>query len=862
MPESAVLEKLKCTHCGEPCDDEIIHQGDAVFCCTGCQTVFGLLNESGLGAYYGLDKDQPGINMRKVAEDTRFEYLDDPSVQHEILDFSDGQLARVTLKTPQIHCASCIWLLENLHRLNPAVKFAQVYFDRREVAVRFDIQELPLSKLAALLSSIGYTPDFSLDRLETKKKSDPNRPIYLKIGIAGFAFGNIMLFSLPEYLAGSGGVDAQFLKLFGALNIALALPVFLYSSLDFFKPALMSVQQRQWSMDIAISLGIIAMFFRSLYEIAMGLSIGYMDSFTMLVFLLLVGRLFQRKTYETLSFERDYKSYFPLSVIRLDNAGVEHSVAATRIEEGDTVVIRNGELLPADAMLLEPAAAMDFSFVTGESEPISVKKGDLVYAGGRNTGTSARFLVSKPVSGSYLTRLWNNEEFRKSRDETLRSLSQRFSRYFSPAVLAIAALSAIYWMPSSPATAINAFTAVLIVACPCALALSAPFTLGWATNLMSRARLYLKNGEVIEHLASVDTIVFDKTGTLTEREKGEVRFVGRNLSDSELQAVTVLLHENTHPLGRQIFRYLSGSAGDAAPRTISRPFEATSSKTTTSLSTTKPALTSSSANAENTSLATAFAKTTNPAASIGSTTISGYTEVPGKGVKADIDGVTVMAGSASWVGAEKQTEKEAATSRVYIRIGGETAGYFEVRTRYRQGIHTLLKDLKGRINMYLLSGDNDKERANLSEYFDQDKLLFEQSPHDKLEVIRSLRSTGKGVLMIGDGLNDAGALRSSTVGVSLAEDTSSFTPASDVIMDAASLTRLDRVLDFARSSKRIIYVSFAISVLYNIVGLGFAVTGTLSPLICAIIMPISSVSVIAWTTAATHWSAWRKELYQ
>jgi P-type Cu+ transporter len=811
MPESTVIEKLKCTHCGELCDDEIIRQEEAVFCCTGCQTVFGLLNESGLGAYYGLDKDQPGINMRKVAEDSRFEYLDDPSVQQKILDFTDGQLARVTLKTPQIHCASCIWLLENLHRLNEAVKFAEVYFDRREVAIRFDIQELPLSRLAALLSSIGYTPDFNLDRLDTKKKTDPNRPLYLKIGIAGFAFGNIMLFSLPEYLSGSGGVDAQFLKLFGALNIVLALPVFLYSSLDFFRPALLSIQQRQWSMDIAISLGIMAMFFRSLYEIAMGLSIGYMDSFTMLVFLLLVGRLFQKKTYETLSFERDYKSYFPLSVIRLGPAGEEQSVAATRIVEGDTVVIRNGELLPADAILLEPAAAMDFSFVTGESEPVGVRKGDLVYAGGRNTGISARFRVSKPVSGSYLTRLWNNEEFRKSRDETLRSLSQRFSRFFSPAVLAIAALSAIYWMPSSPATAINAFTAVLIVACPCALALSAPFTLGWATNLMGRARLYLKNGEVIEHLASVDTIVFDKTGTLTEREKGEVRFVGRDLCDEELEAVTLLLHENTHPLGRQIFRYLFSQT--QIP--VSRP--------------TPP--------------------------------ITGYTEIAGSGVKAVIGDVPVMAGSAEWVDAERQLNKDAATSRVYIRIGNQVAGYYEVRTRYRQGMGELLKRLASKSRLYLLSGDNDKEKTHLSEYFDSDKLLFEQSPHDKLEMVRSLRSAGNSVLMIGDGLNDAGALRSSTVGVSLAEDTSSFTPASDVIMDASSLNRLDRVLAFARSSKRIIYTSFTISVLYNIVGLGFAVTGMLSPLICAIIMPISSVTVIAWTTLATHWSAWRKELY-
>lgn len=812
MPDTVTIEKTICSHCGESCDEEIIRQDNLVFCCTGCQTVYGLLQESGLGSYYDMNADTPGISMRTVIADNRFDYLDDPTILHQIVDFTDGKQARITLKTPQIHCASCIWLLENLHRLNHAVKFAEVYFDKREVAVKFDIEALPLSKLAAVLSSIGYTPDFNLDKLDQKKEISLNRSTYLKIGVAGFAFGNIMLFSLPEYFAGSQGVDIQFRTLFGALNIILALPVFIYSSQDFFRPAWLSVVQRQWSMDIAISLGIIAMFFRSLYEITAGLSPGYMDSFTMLVFLLLVGRLFQKKTYDSLSFERDYRSYFPLSVIRLKDDGTEESIAATKIAENDTLIIRNGELLPADAILLDDCSALDFSFVTGENDPVEVVKGDLVYAGGRNTGTSARFSVIKPVSGSYLTRLWNNEEFRKPREETLKSLSQKFSRYFSPGVLLIAFLSALYWLPSSPSTAINAFTAVLIVACPCALALSAPFTLGWATNLLGRAKLYLKNGEVVEHLSGIDTIVFDKTGTLTQRDKGEVKFVGRNLTAEELQGIILLLHENTHPLGRHVFRHLTGVKAVKLPEGSIRQ----------------------------------------------------YKEVSGKGVEAVVNGNEVRMGSFEWVQADKaahtESLKSTEASRIYLRIGEEITGYFEIKTRYRPGLEGLLQSLSGISRLLLLSGDNDKERAHLQPYFGAENLRFEQSPEDKLVMVQQLRDEGHSVLMVGDGLNDAGALRSSTVGVSIAEDTSAFTPASDVIMAAESFSKLDRVLDFARRSKRIIYISFAISVLYNVIGLGFAVTGTLSPLVCAIIMPVSSVTVIAWTTLATHWAAWKTEI--
>ncbi len=802
------IEKLTCTHCGDTCEEETITSGDAVFCCTGCHTVYDLLNESGLGTYYDIEEEAPGISMKKVAQMKRFEHLDDPSVQHKLLDYTDGKVANVTFKTPQIHCSSCIWLLENLHRLNPAVRKSEVFFGRREASISFNIQKLPLSELAALLTSIGYEPDLSLDKLDQKHEAPSNRPLYLKIGIAGFAFGNIMLFSLPEYLSGPGGLDRQFLTLFGALNIILALPVFLYSSLDFYRPAITSIRQRQWSMDIAISIGIIAMFGRSLYEILSGYGVGYMDSFTMLVFLLLVGRLFQKKTFDTLSFERDFKSYFPLSVTRLINNS-EQSVAATQLEKEDVVLIRNGELLPADSILMDAETSMDFSFVTGEFNPVTVRKGELVYAGGRNKGTAARFKLVNPVSGSYLTRLWNNEEFRKPKEETLRSLSQNFSRYFSPAVLSIATLAALYWLPSSPATAINAFTAVLIIACPCALALSAPFTLGWATNILSRNKLYLKNGETTEHLATIDSIVFDKTGTLTIRNDAQVEFIGRELTDHEKRLLFKLLHQNTHPVGRAVYHHLDSLKTPANGKLYE---------------------------------------------------IKDYKEFSGKGIEARIDNDILRIGSAKFIGAG-QTHDKASGSLMYVSINGEVPGYFSINSLYREGLRELLTNLKKSAETWLLSGDNEKEKDALLPCFNNENhLIFNQSPEDKLEFVKKLQNSGKHVLMIGDGLNDAGALKASTVGVSIAEDTSSFTPASDVIMDAGSLSYLDRVLAFSKKSVRIIHISFAISVLYNVIGLAYAVTGTLSPLICAIIMPVSSVSVILFTTLATHYSAWKRGL--
>lgn len=841
--------KLLCQHCGEVCTEEVISSDDKVFCCNGCLAVYDLLHESGLQGYYESDLGSPGISLKNTGN-MNFEYLDHAEISSRVLNYRDNTLAIATFRTPQIHCASCVWLLENLSRINPHVKHSQVFFEKREVTIRFDISRLPLSELVRLLSKIGYKPDLNLDKVSQKKQVTGNRSLYLKIGVAGFAFGNIMLFSLPDYLAGAEGVDDQFLRLFGGLNILLALPVFFYSSLDFFRPAWNSIKNRFWSMDIAISLGIIAMFFRSLYEIFNGLSIGYMDSFTMLVFLLLVGRLFQKKTYDQLSFDRDYRSYFPLAVTRLTN-GMEQSVAATQILKDDHILIRHSELLPADAVLISESASLDYSFVTGEADPVLVHKGQTCYAGGRNTDTSAEFRVINPVSASYLTRLWNHDVFAKRDISSIHSLSQQFSRYFSPAVLAIAALSALYWYPSSPSTAINAFTAVLIVACPCALALSAPFTLGWVTNLLSRNKVYLKKGEVAEILASSDTLVFDKTGTLTRRDSNEINFYGRDLSSREIDLLTSLLHENTHPHGRAFYQWLRKNRYN-----------------------------------------------------FGQHIISNYKEVTGAGVSGYVDGVLVKIGSASWIGVDNvDSESEylrhrrdqerpgdirnSATGavqsshfrsrefsvvsdisesgsvqhpRLYFSIDGEVPGYAEIRSTFRDGVEGLINRLKHKFDLFVLSGDNSRDKIRLSGLFDENMLLFNQSPQDKLNTIETLNSQGRRTVMVGDGLNDAGALMASHVGISVSDDTVSFTPASDIIMDSEALSNIDKILDFCRAGVKIIYTSFGISVLYNIVGLGFAVTGTLSPLVCAIIMPVSSITVIAYTSLATHWTAKRKGL--
>ena len=799
MAELIIDNAVGCAHCGDPCPEGHVIHDDKDFCCQGCAAVYSLLSESGLEAYYLLDEETPGISRRKTGRKARYEFLDEPEMREKLLSFTDGRKSTITLSLPQIHCSACIWLLEHMQRLAPGILRSEVSFSRREATVTFDENQTSLRKVVEVLDRIGYEPDLKIDSIEKRTVSRADRAFYIKLGLAGFAFGNIMLFSLPEYLAGAGGIDTQFIHLFGHLNLILALPVLLYSSTVFYRPALLSIRQRQWNMDIAISLGILAMFFRSTYEILTGYGVGYMDSFTMLVFFLLAGKLFQRKTFDRLSFDRDYRSYFPLSTL-VQKGETEQAVPAIRLQVGDIVVLRHGELLPADARLLSGKARIDYSFVTGESDEIAVEKGQVVYAGGRIMGSRVELVVTSPVSQSYLTSLWNRSEFREERDDTLHSLSRRFSRFFAPTIVLIAIGSALYWLPQSPATAINAFTAVLIIACPCALALTTPFTLGWVTGILGRNRFYLKSAEVAEKIAVTDTIIFDKTGTLTFPQQARVRFSGMPLSDQTCNHLASGLRQSTHPVSRSILRYLDHPGNDMPDF---------------------------------------------------------FEEVPGRGIAFGIGGKQYRVGNAGFADgvSEEQIAGQSEKTRSYVSRDGDCLGFFEISGRYRPGLVQLMERLRRRFTLHLLSGDTAGEKEALKPLFgDESRMHFEKKPEQKLEYVRDL-SRQRNVLMIGDGLNDAGALRASTTGIAVTDDTGTFTPSSDAILHSSILDKLDSFIDFTRYSRRVIKMSFGLSLMYNVIGLSFAVTGTLSPLVCAIIMPISSVTVILFTTAATHLGA-------
>ena len=797
---------LQCYHCGEACDSSI-SADKKYFCCDGCKFVFQLLQENGLCNYYELS-EKPGIKVKGKFSSQRFAYLDNEEVKRKLIRFDDGRQCHVSFYLPQMHCASCIWLLESLHTIDTGILFSKTNFQRKEVFIDFDTSKISLRKVVELLAFIGYEPYISLNEGQKKKTKKISRKKIFKIGVAGFCFSNIMMLSFPEYFSSGNIGHADLQKVFAYLNLALSLPVFFYSANEFFISAWKGLRQKWLNIDAPIALAILVTFLRSVYEIISGTGAGYLDSMSGIVFFMLVGRWFQDKTYDSFSFDRDYKSYFPLGVTLIKNEREETSTI-NKLKKGDKILIRQNEMIPADAFITEGEGDIDYSFVSGENTPLLKRKGELVYAGGRQLGASIEMEVVNPVEQSYITQLWNNDVFtqQKNRDK---SFVHPWSRYFTLILFLIAGGAALYWGVNDPSKILPAVTASLIVACPCSLLLSATFTFGNMLRHFGKNKFYLKNSSVIEALSRINTIVFDKTGTLTHSSQANVFYEGEKLEKEEISMIYSLVKESVHPLSRIIRQELISSY---------------------------------------------------PVEPLG---INNFKEIAGKGIVGFINDEQIKLGSKQFIEGNESTTSLSQTGEVYFSVNGIKRGVFKISNQYRAGVVEMINSLTHKkYKLQVLSGDNAAEKNNLESIFGgQATIRFHQSPQEKLNFINEIKSKNSKakVLMLGDGLNDAGALKQADVGVSVSEDTSQFTPACDAIMDSNEVHKLHKFIQYARSGKKVITLSFILSILYNVVGLSFAVQGSLSPLVAAILMPVSSISIVTFVTLATSFSAKRKGL--
>jgi Cu+-exporting ATPase len=473
----------------------------------------------------------------------------------------------------------------------------------------------------------------------------------------------------------------------------------------------------------------------------------------------------------------------------------------TNLKVGDTMVIHSQELVPSDSKLLSDEAHVDYSFVTGESAPVKIRKGELIYAGGKQTGGAIECEVLREVSQSYLTGLWNRDAFRKG-EKVHTTFVDKLARNFTIFLLMLSVGGFLFWLPTDMSRGLNALTTVLIVACPCALLLSSTFTNGAIMRIFSRNKFYLKNPDVIESLSKVNHIVLDKTGTITNNVS-QVKFYGDELGESQLEKVYSLVRHSNHPLSKSLAIHL------------------------------------------------AFCD---------EKSMSDYVELPGAGLSGRVEGVLVKIGSADFCNAPQHNDKFHG-AKVHVVIGNHYAGFFGFERSFRNGAQEVISHLKSTSELSFLSGDNEADREALKNLAGEETPMhFFQTPENKMDYVKSCQDNGAFVAMVGDGLNDSGALQQSHVGIAVSDDVNNFSPACDAILEGSAFENLDRLFVLAKYAQRIILASFGLSLLYNVVGLSFAVTGTLSPVVAAILMPISSISIILFTNGLSWWSAKKLKL--
>jgi Cu+-exporting ATPase len=754
--------------------------------------VYLLLSENNLCNYYDLEKT-PGITAKGKFIDNRFAYLDDEKTIQQLLQYSSPLQNNIIFRLPQMHCSSCVYLLENMHRINEGVISSRVNFQRKEIFVSYNPSLISLRKLVELLAFIGYEPDISLQDAKSKPPATHNRKELYRLGIAGFCFSNIMMLSFPEYFSGGFIEEAHLKTTFTWLIFFLSLPVIFYSAGSILSSAYKGLLQKNINIDVPIAFASILTFGRSYYEIISSTGAGYLDSGAGIIFFMLIGRWFQHKTYDALSFERNYKSYFPLGVTVLKNHK-ESTIPATQLMLNDIIIIRNGEMIPADALLKEGPANIDYSFVSGESYPVSKNPGEIIYAGGMQKGPAIMLQVVKETSQSYITQLWNNDVF-KNRKHQQTSFIHPWSRYFTVVLFSIAALTAIFWGIKNPANLFPAVTAVLIIACPCSLLLSATFTFGNVIRILGNHKFFAKNEGVIETLGKITDIVFDKTGTLSCPGQAKISYNGSPLSLKDIALVKTAASQSSHVLSNAIKENLPGQA---------------------------------------------VLQTDN------------FSEFAGRGISADIAESKVDLGNRLFMEDDSISENYS-SPEVHLKINGNYKGYYSIRNIYRDGLEEMFSDFKKQgYKLHILSGDNSSEKIWLQEYTGPNaSFKFNSSPQQKLEYIKALQSEGKKILMVGDGLNDAGALMQADAGIAVSDHSARFTPACDAIMDGEALHKLDSIISYTKDAKKIITAAFIISIIYNVIGISFAASAQLSPLVAAILMPASSISIVLLVSLAS-----------
>lgn len=810
---------VACAHCGLAVPPGLIDAAaERQFCCAGCRAVWSVIHECGLDRYYRLRERDAAQGAPAMTTGRAYEEYDDPAFETLHVRAAGSRLRSVELFVEGAHCGACVWLLEKLPSVLPFVAEARLQLGRSLLRVTWDAQAGRMSAIARMLDALGYPPHPARDAKVREFRRGADRRLLTRIAIAGAIAGNVMLLAFALYGGMFNGMEPQYAAFFRWISAALGVLSLAWPGSLFFRGAIAALRTRTAHLDLPIAIGLLAGGAAGAVNTALGRHEIYFDSLTVLVFALLLGRWVQRRQQRWASdaLELLY-SLTPTSARRVEAGGVV-TVPIESIGAGDLVEIRAGDTAPVDGLVETGQSAMDQSLLTGESRPIDVRPGDRIAAGTVNVSAALRVRAEATGEGTRVGRLMALVESASQRPAAIVRLADRIAGWFTLTMLTASALTFAAWLWIEPARALDHAAALLIVTCPCALGLATPLVVTVAIGRAARRRILIKGGETLEALARPGAILLDKTGTLTTGRMRVLRWAG----DERVAArVLALERHSAHPIARALLEHLAayGETGAAADDEIAQDVR----------------------------------------------------QVHGHGIEGTIGGRRIRVGAAAWLLDDasptpwmreflNQCVADGSTP-IFVAEDGAVVAAAALGDPLRPDAAESVRDLLRRgWDVAILSGDHPEIVAAVGA-----KLGLPHSacrggvtPEGKLAAVTSALRRGA-VVMVGDGVNDSAALSAATVGIAVHGGAEASLAAADAYLNRAGLAPVVELLDGGRRTVRAIRRGLALSVLYNAAAAALAATGVINPLLAAILMPISSLSVVTLAFASRTFALARRD---
>lgn len=795
MP-AIVAADVRCAHCGLPVPEGLLDEdAERQFCCSGCHTAFGILHAHGLDSYYAFAERRESPVR---ASGRSYDEFDHPAFANLYVTALPNGLSRTELYLEGVHCASCVWLVERVPLLVPGVLRAELDVRRSLAVIEWDIVTVPLSCIARALDTLGYPPHpfRGVARADMRKRED--RAMLVRIGIAGAIAINVMLAALALYAGELNTMDASFTRFFRWVSFAITVPAFIWPGRVFFTGAWASLRTRSLHMDLPIAIALAAGFVRGAMNTITDSGPIYFDGLALLIFALLVGRFLQQRGQRMAVDAAEELHAIAPSTARIVENDVLRDIPSEALLPGMLLDVRAGESFPADGIVMHGHSSVNAALLTGESRPTSVSVGQMVYAGTLNVESPLRVQVEHSGETSRIAKLMRQVEESAKRRAPIVQTANRMAGIFTAIVLIAAATTFAIKSQLSAAHALDDAIALLIVTCPCALALATPLAITVAVGRAARRGMLIKGGDALELLATPGIVVLDKTGTITE---GRTALAVWHGPDWVKPLVLALEDGSSHPLADGFRRAWSGL----------------------------------------------------PAA-----TVSASRHIAGGGLEGTVDGHAVRIGSPRFV-RESVVSIDPSLGRVindldrtltpvHITIDGVLVAIAGLGDRIRDDALESLQQLRGRgWRTVMLSGDAQDVVASVGRAlaFEAQDSIGAVSPEDKLAFVEQLKATtGRTVVMVGDGVNDAAAIAAAHVGIGVHGGADACLATADIYLTRPGLGALVELTEGSRRTLRVIRRNIALSIGYNLIGASLAVFGVLTPLIAAILMPTSSITVV------------------